>query len=211
MIYEEKKVIIINSILEATKLQASNKNLKLSLDKSALKQIEISEIINIITQFQKLGKLKVVNSNTKDPLPVFKKLFDDIGTPEKYLEVSVLDLEYFRNELRNLSPYDNVSKPSSKDTFFIEFSSDRRILLNGKIDLAKPDFGDTNEAIFKFLFDHPNQPFTRQEIEDKIRMKITQKFDKIVDNLGFKRGLRAAFFDISDKRATIKFKNPVTL
>ena len=210
MIYEEKKAIVIHSILEASKLKR-NQKIILHLQEDPLSKIELLEVVSIIEQFQQLNKLKVVSSNTKDPLPMLKGFYDNIGTPEKYIEISDLDIEYFKNELKKLSPHSSISKSSSKDTFYIEFSSDRRVLLNGKIDLAKPDFGETNEAIFKFLFEHPNQVFTKLQIEQEIKMDITQKFDKIVENLGFRRGLKATFFDISEKSSTIKFKNPVIL
>ncbi len=209
--YEEKKAIIIHSILEAKKLHIENRKFILFTEKRPLNSIEEHEIRDILIQFQNLHKLKVENVYIGKPSPILKSFYLHIGQPENYIEVSNIEVDYFEKEFLKHKQYLSEEKLPAINNFFIEFNSDRRIMLNGKIDIAKPDFGGTNEAIFIFLYDNPNKLFSKKEIEEETHKEITQSFDKIVENLGFRRGLKAAFFDISDKTSSIKFKNPITL
>lgn len=90
----------------------------------------------------------------------------------------------------------------------ILYTADRNIILNNQFLIAKPNFNSENDLIFNFLFRHPYQSFSRKEIESEIGIKLFKDFDKIVENLGFKKDLRRIFFDVSKDK--ISFRNPVT-
>lgn len=62
--------------------------------------------------------------------------------------------------------------------------------------------------MFEFLFKNPNQAFSRKDIENKTGIKLSKDFDKIVENLGFKKDLRKIFFEVSKDK--ILFRNPVS-
>lgn len=208
MNYDEKKAIVIQSILEAEKLKLEGQNARLFTERTPLKDLEEGEIRSIIQQFQQLNKLQVVSINIGQPSPLLKGAIDVIGKPENYIEINNIDSLYFK-EGHTYTKHHLEHSLSSNNNFFIEFNDDRRIMLNGKIDLAKPDFAGENEAIFIFLYKNPNRSFSKKEIEDATNVKVAKSFDKIVENLGFRRGLKTAFFDIN--KTTIKFKNPITL
>jgi hypothetical protein len=84
----------------------------------------------------------------------------------------------------------------------------REILLNDFFLISKPDFDSENEQVFHYLYKHPNRPVERGEIMENLKISITKDFDKIIENLKFKKDLRKAFFEIS--KDSIKFYNPVS-
>lgn len=61
--------------------------------------------------------------------------------------------------------------------------------------------------MFDYLYKHPNQKFTKQQLEEAIDKKLTKDLHKIVENLGFKADLRKMFFSVSG--TSILFRNPI--
>ena len=115
----------------------------------------------------------------------------------------------------SLAPTREREAPAESEVVYrITYTKAREILLsdvfqNEVFQLAKPDFDSENELVFNYLYEHPNQRITRQEIEDAMKVKLTKSFNKIVDNLGFKGDLRRLFFNVS-KKTSIQFTNPIT-
>lgn len=108
----------------------------------------------------------------------------------------------------------NINKKN--DEYFIEYKDDRTILLNGKIDIGRPRFNTQSEILFSFLSNHPNEIFTVEQLEKEIKMPFEDKIPKVIDRIGFKRGLKKAFFDIHEntinyKKTTVRFRNKITL
>lgn len=74
---------------------------------------------------------------------------------------------------------------SQSVAYEITYSGSREILLNKTFQLAKPDFDSENDLVFSYLYEHPNQKFTRGQLEEVIGRKFTKSLHKIVENLGF--------------------------
>lgn len=151
-------------------------------------------------------------------------------TPELSIENSPM------RRIRNLSNYmtgmteeerakiraiENQATDSTKEgkisnEYFIEYRDDRTILLNGKIDIGRPRFNTQSEILFSFLYNHSNETFTLEQLERENNMEIVDKLPKVIDRMGFRRGLKKAFFDIHEntinpKKTTIRFRKKVTL
>jgi len=74
--------------------------------------------------------------------------------------------------------------------------------------LSKPNFGSINDQVFRYLYDNPNKIITKKELETNVTKEpISKSLHMIIKELGFKKDLREAFFNIS--KTNIKFINPV--
>jgi hypothetical protein len=82
----------------------------------------------------------------------------------------------------------------------------REIFINGFL-IAKPDFDSENERVFTYLYKHPNQKISLKQLEENTG-KLTKTLHKVVENLGFTKDLKRAFFDTA--KTSIRFRNPVT-
>ncbi|HEX6977104.1 MAG TPA: hypothetical protein VF185_01930 [Patescibacteria group bacterium] len=134
----------------------------------------------------------------------------DIGNFIKQKETYLVELNLRKTDVPKSSqakPFNEEDKSNSDKVYEITYIS-RDILLNNTFHLAKPDFDSENEVVFSFLFNNPNQTFSRTEIEVEIRRKIAKSLHKIVENLGFVGDLKKVFFNVS--KDSICFKNPVT-
>lgn len=85
----------------------------------------------------------------------------------------------------------------TETTYRITFTKGREILLNDSYQIATPDFDRENEQVFSYLYNHPNEKFTKKQLERELRVNLVKSFHKIVENLGFTRALRKAFFSVS--------------
>lgn len=109
-----------------------------------------------------------------------------------------------------------ILSADTNSEYYIEYRDDRTILLNGKIDIGRPRFNTQSEILFSFLYKHSNETFTLEQLEKETNMEIVDKLPKVIDNMGFRRGLKKAFFDIHEntinpKKTTIRFRKKVTL
>ena len=213
MNYEEKKIQMAIAIIDATKLVLSDENPTLDFGCENIKDIKYDEAISILYQFERDGKLEIL-----EIFNPFEGSFPPI-VPPRY-EIKVKDKDYFIKLIAQatsaLNVVDSIPNTIENNHFFVEYKSDRNIRLNGKILLSKPQFGRDNESIFKWLYDHPNTVYTKEEIEQGLDIAISDKFQRITDRWGFRAGLKDTFFDIHEdtinpEKSTIKFKNPVTL
>lgn len=105
---------------------------------------------------------------------------------------------------------------NGNNEYFIEYRDDRTILLNGRIDIGRPRFNTQSEILFSFLYKHPNETFTLEQLEKETHMEIVDKLPKVIDRIGFRRGLKKAFFDIHEntinyKKTTVRFRSRITL
>lgn len=214
MIYEEKKAAIISSIIEAEKTKTRDRNPYIFTKIEPLAQIDEHEILQIVEQFQESGKLKILVATFNLPMKV--GFLEEVNKHTYHrVEVTDVDLPYFISELEKNTSYLKPSHETGSNEFFILFNadSDRRILLNGKIELSKPDFDSENERVFSYLYKNRNTVIKKSELkkyyEKTYAEKIIKTFDKILENLGFTKGMRSVFFDST--KDSIRFKSPVKL
>lgn len=212
MIYEKKKAILMLSIINAYKQTVGNSNHIIYTDQLPTSNVSETDIGNILKQFELEGKLKILKMSFNTPLKVKGYEFIDEHLYHK-AEINDVDIKFFEDEYIKYSKYLEEDSFTKVDTFFITYTSDRRILLNGKIEIAKPDFESENERVFTYLYQNKNKALKIRDIKqfykEEYDEELTKSFDKILENLGFVRGLRSTFFDLT--KTTIRFKNPVKL
>lgn len=107
-----------------------------------------------------------------------------------------------------LASHKEIPLNSEKADMVISFHEDLKVVLNDTLVISKPNFDSENELVFRFLYENPNKKWSKQEIEQQIKVKIHKSFDKIVENLGFKNDLRRIFWHVSS--TTVQFNNPVS-
>lgn len=211
--YDEKRSLVSNALIDAMKFRVGDEHAFINEKTAQLDQIPVNEIHQLIKQLEQESAINVLSSKIDTDHFRFEILVLNEDYLQKQIPFTMSDLDKMFAPLKTSGSKDplpmKVNSAVSDSSFFIVFNDDRRILLNGKIELAKPDFEGTNELIFSLLYKNPYETFTKDQLEETLKIKIEQNFDKIVENLGFRRGLKSAFFDI--KSDSIRFKNPVTL
>lgn len=206
MNYEINKVKIVGRIIDLCKI-VNNNAARIFIDADDLRDIDRADILSIIKKFEEKGKLKVTNVYFGDQLNI-KGPWDLVKESRHYIEISEIDLNYFEQEyLENKHLLGDHYLSNGQSEFYIYYSSDRRILLNGKIELSHPDFDSENDAVFKYLYERSGIDISIAELKEKTHM--SKPIDKVLTNLGFVKGLRASFFDVN--KTTIKFKKKIIL
>lgn len=207
MSYEINKVKIIERIINLYKMSDGIGAVRLFVDDASLRNIDSADILGFLLQFEKSDKLLIKdkyfgsNLNIKGPWDLFKE-------PRHYIEIEKIDMNYFEEEyLKTKHLIEGNNNLFEKSEFYIVYTAERKIMLNGKIEIAQPDFNSENDLVFKYLYDHSD---TVIQISDlKLKTKMSKSIDKVLANLGFVKGLRSTFFDIN--KSSIKFKKKVTL
>lgn len=134
-----------------------------------------------------------------------------VQQPKTQVRIFPKKFRYLRDTLSRMvskqSPKE--SKQDKKDADYkITYTKQRQILLNDNAQIGKPDFNSENDLVFSLLYEHPNERFTREQIEKEVGVTLTKSLHKIVENLGFEGDTKEAFFSVS--KNAIQFRNPVT-
>lgn len=233
MDYEQKRSLIAKSLLEAKKFVVGDEKPLLYCKSQELKKISRPEIEAVLKQFESEEVVKIIEYPD-----AFNISLDNLHDPQFEYRVEILKPEYLESLLPRKSAMRimnelqdtltgrtaeerariraiemSAENKASNNKFHIEYKDDRIIRLNGKIELGKPQFGTNNEAIWLFLYENPNKPFTLEELKKETKAELPARMDKVVEKWGFIKGLKSAFFDFSNAngKEAIKFKNPVTL
>lgn len=233
--YEQIRASMAQEVINASKFAISPDHAKVWMDRGEMLEISLDQANSILKQFEQQGSVRIISAPSEDYMTVsYGDPYDE--DPQKYYELDVLNEKHidqfiprkpmtkkqFQAMLNPFGLMDDDDQPKEihyKETvkevpspkFFIDWKDDRRIMLNGKIDIGKPDFDGPNERIFQFLYEHSNQAVTFKDLEEnaKASVKTGQELRKTLESLGFRRGIGAAFFDIG--KDSVKFKNPVEL
>lgn len=202
MTYEEVNKAICGLINDARKYSV-NGICKVTVDDIVGLDVNYHQADAFFRKLESQQKIKVILYATENAWDGEDDIYTDVF--EEYL-FGVLDPSF-------LVGYENMlatdKQHNQQREYFIKLEDDRRILLNGDILMAKPDFNSENEIVFKYLYEHPNTVISKDKIESDIKVPISKTFHKIVENLGFTGGFKQLFFDISAE--SIRFKNPVTV
>ncbi|MDD5432501.1 MAG: hypothetical protein PHO70_05900 [Candidatus Omnitrophica bacterium] len=105
------------------------------------------------------------------------------------------------------TPKEFAKKLQREIVYEIKYTENGEIFLNNFL-FAKVQFNGENEAVFSYLFKHPNKRITKAEFKEKAGYSVGKPLHKIVENLGFTGNLRKAFFNVSEQ--AILFRNPLT-
>lgn len=129
----------------------------------------------------------------------YKKLIADINFNNTKTLKTDIKLE--------LSDEQSIKNTSSEVEFKYEVSYKFHDIFINNIKIANPNFNSENDLVFEYLFSNPNKTFNHKQVEEAVHMSLKKPFNKIVENLGFKKDLRKHFFNVSSK--SIRFNNPV--
>lgn len=243
MLYEEKKEKVIEAIVDASKFASKNNLPLIDGHNESFEDTTLEDISRILNQFEEEGKLKVVSQTNSDFEDLFSdaNLFtieiNDIDYFKNLLPYATTKLSIEDSPMRKMREITNYISGTTEEErariraienqsiqptlpanseYFIEYRDDRTILLNGKIDIGRPRFNTQSEILFSFLYKHPNETFTLEQLEKETNMEILDKLPKLIDRMGFRRGLKKAFFDIHEntincKKTTVRFRSKITL
>lgn len=91
---------------------------------------------------------------------------------------------------------------------WIEYSLDRKIVLNDSRTLVKLNFNSQNELVFSYLYENAGRIITLAEIEtNATREPLRKTLHEFVRAFGFTGRLREFFFDVS--KNTIRFRKEI--
>lgn len=179
----------------------------------------------VLRFFKKMG---VIESFEEDPwkasdlhVTVSKNLFKEcLAELEKAMEGSESSP---KKGSRNQSTLEAGDRDSSRVLYRVTLTAADEIFINGFF-LSKAQTDKENADVFRYLYEHPNQPISKDELSREIAKKkdrgqkavfsVGKDLRKIVENLRFTDSLQKMFFRIvTDKKKkieTILFRNPVT-
>lgn len=103
-----------------------------------------------------------------------------------------------------------VMEEAKKVIYWIDYSErSRRVMLNGKKQLARLNFNSTNELVFDYLYRNSGKRVTVKELEAEVlKEPLNKTLHAIVRDLGFAGALAQMFFDVS--KSAIRFSNHIT-
>lgn len=177
---------------------------------------DIDEIVNSYTRG--LGYLKnigVVKNYTISDMTLSSEITLDIARFFEVLErINSLGQSEKEKQKENKIKEKTVEKTSNQQpeskidvVYEITYTKQRQILMNN-VQIGKPDFNSENDLVFSFLYIHPNESFTKEQIEKAVGVKLNKSLHKIVENLGFEGDTKEVF--ISASKNAIQFRNPIT-
>ncbi len=216
---------MILAIGEAQKITTKGQDVKIYLSRdNGLIDFNIGEVLSILAKlaidYQVIQIISKANRKTSQ-----MSVDDMIGFEQDFFEIKILDgfmpmfeginKEYEEAEdkiVKYLTKQPTVKKikETTKEGFLsIKYTKTRDLLLNDVFLLSKPDSFGENEAIMSYLYNHQNEELSISQIEVDLNIKISKHISKILDNLGFQKGLKDAFFKFGNGK--ILFKNPVPI
>lgn len=203
MKFEETLTKVIDEIADLLKYSVSNEPIELD----PIYTIEQQRMDAMLRKLESEEKIKVLRYANDD---AWRQTMDPYINPVNYL-LEIVDSSFFsgsdkdRDNLRHTEGVVNI-EDMERINYHIIYTEDRRVMLNGLIELARTNFNGENDLIFSFLYKNPNKTYSREDLENACKTKFTKAFNKVVENLGFYRGLKKAFFDVS--KNSIRFNNP---
>ncbi len=203
MTYDEKYSLIVKAVNDAKKFSTDVNNVDVPVNGNVgLWNVSVDDITKILQQIEREGVLRI-KKLPKPPLTTdvhfivsVNETFD--GWVKKYLTIE--GIQKLKQEQRT----DAIAQAELQ----IYYTPAREILINQLFLLHKTSFATENDMVFDYLFHHPNENFTKRDLETRISTKINKSFHKIVENLGFSGDIKKLFFVVS--KDAILFRNPVT-
>ncbi len=170
---------------------------------------------NVINTYTKcLGYLKsidIIKDFKSEPYSPSSELTVNIPKFFEAIEkVRELNGKTVQKPAQNLPRKDfeeKITKTSDEPVYEITYTKQRQILMNNA-QIGKPDFNSENDLVFSFLYEHPNESFTKEQIEKAVSVKLNKSLHKIVENLGFEGDTKEVFISVS--KNAIQFRNPIT-
>jgi hypothetical protein len=125
-------------------------------------------------------------------------------------------IKRLRLELKNIAKAQRKEKEKlaleNRIMYQIKYNPrDRRIILNGKYLIKRPDFNTLNSELFEYAYNHVNDEVLKSnfEADSGITFSKTKRISNVVYELGFSGQLRELFFPSIAKRSFL-FRNYIS-
>lgn len=230
---EKKRLdLVIRAIAEVREITPRGRHLRVDISaRNGLESLHPDELELILLKLQDDEKILEIKSSPEymyrpDTLDLDTAVvLSDVGYPALgQFEIELLDnfeqwcADYWKKRKQSsgeASPpmQGNKVVPDAEIVYQITFTKAREIFLNDAVHnivhlLAKPSFDSENDNVFTYLYEHPNQKFTKKQIEDGVHITGIKSLHKIVENLGFQGDIKRAFFNVSEQ--SVQFRNSIT-
>lgn len=100
----------------------------------------------------------------------------------------------------------------SSDILKLDYTNDRKLLLNNIFLLAQTRYDSINDRMLRFLINHPNITYSRKDLENEGVLNIQANEDKdfyiFLDDIGMRGDLKKAFFSTELSKDSICLTNP---
>lgn len=102
---------------------------------------------------------------------------------------------------------DSDATSKAKPYYRITFDGNGIVWINNIVQVIKTHYDGTNDRVFHYLYQHPNQMISIDKLNKETGLQI-HNLHKVVNKLGFTKDLKKIFFDVS--KDSIRFRNPIT-
>jgi hypothetical protein len=207
---EGKIKLVLESIREQIDLSPKDSTIVLSQEKNdGLQQLSFDDYINILKKLENEYKIICIES-----LAEYKPSILTHSDPYDYrkdtTETKVLptfDKFYTKYIKENARVFSSPKEANEKQELLrITYTKTREILMNDAFLLSKPESFGENEDLFEYLYNNPNKELKIKDIERELGRKFSKPISKILENLGFRKGLKDVFFRFGAGK--IFFRNP---
>lgn len=207
--------LVLDTIKDQLDLSPKGASIVLSQEKNdVLYELPFDDYVNILKKLENDFKIIQIES-LAEYKPSIMTHSDPYDFRKDTTTILVLDNfnEFYNQYTEHPSSSTSTAEQPVTDTnehqelLKITFTKTREILLNDIFLLCKPESFGENEDLFAYLYEHQNEELKIENIEKELHRKFEKPISKILENLGFRKGLRDVFFAFGNGK--IVFKNPV--
>ncbi|MGD0576642.1 MAG: hypothetical protein ABSA74_01025 [Candidatus Staskawiczbacteria bacterium] len=155
--------------------------------------------LNKLTENMRKGKVYDENEGVD--------LENGIGDDEGKNEPSYYEEKYGDEDDDDDKEKSNGKKDGDEKKYWIDYTSNRFVVLNDKYIINKMQFNRYSDVWFEYLSKNPNKNISLEEIRKETK-KDGDDFIKFLNNIKFKGQLRELFF--TQSKGSIIFHNPIT-
>jgi hypothetical protein len=103
-------------------------------------------------------------------------------------------------------------KTSRLPKYSLRMGKDRKLILNDKYVISRPQFCSSNHYFIEYILAHPNETITKNDIEKTTKEKIDKRFHTALEQLNITSEIRNVFFpgvaiDVLEFRNDVKVKD----
>ncbi len=99
---------------------------------------------------------------------------------------------------------DSFRGGGKKDGLRITFVENREIVLNDYFQLCSFHSDSIPQKIFSIVYAHPQQKFSAEDLQKKLKQSVGRNFHSVVRDWGFVMDLKKAFFEVSQGEICLK-------
>lgn len=198
MTFEKNSNLVITKLVDALQYISSGDVLELE----PIHEVGQKNMDNILAKFEAEGLIVVISLANDDSWKL--SIYDPYLYPKNY-SIKVKNKPALQKKFEEISSKSSNSHSGNK--YYLEYTTDGRLMLNGDVELSKPIFDEDNDLIIKYLIENPNKSFTRKELSSHCGKVINKDFAKVIEHLVRTKGFKNLFFRYS--KDSIELKNPV--